>query len=71
MKTIYIDYPVEMSFNTKKEFQNNDERTTYLHQVLRRKKVDSPCHAYTDYVVEHADIAPIKQDNWEVWAVGS
>lgn len=72
MKSIYIDYPQEMVFRTRKQFETNEERTIYLQQILRRKKVDSPCHAYTDYVVEHANISPrIELDDWEVWYVGS
>ena len=73
MKTIWIDYPQEMFFHTKKQFNTNEERTTYLHQVLGRKKVDSPNHKYTDYVVEHAEISPRIEvaGDWEVWVVGS
>jgi len=72
MKSIYIDYPQEMVFRTRKQFETNEERTIYLQQILRRNKVDSPSHAYSDYVVEHADISPRKElDDWEVWVVGS
>jgi hypothetical protein len=70
MKTIYIDYPTDFSFKTKKTFTNNEERTKYLHQVLRRKKVESPCHDYSDYVVEDVEGGRF-YGNDEYWCVGS
>jgi hypothetical protein len=70
MKTIYIDYPTDYSFKTKKTFVSNEERTKYLHQVLRRNKVESPCHDYSDYVVE--GVEPIgKANEREYWLIGS
>jgi hypothetical protein len=68
MKTIYIDYPTDLSFKTKKTFTNNEERTKYLHQVLRKRKVESPSHDYTDYVVEDITEYSCLQ---ELWVVGS
>ena len=68
MKTIFIDYPTMFSFRTRKTFTNNDERTKYLHYVLRKNKVDSPSHDYTDYVVE--DITWVF-DKSEFWIIGS
>jgi hypothetical protein len=68
MREIFIDYPTNFSFKTRKTFTNNDERTNYLHQVLRRNKVDSPCHGYDEYVVE--EIEPIG-DTREYWVIGS
>ena len=69
-KTIFIDYPTMFHFNTDKDFSNNQERTEYLHEVLKNNKVNSPCHAYTDYVVEA--IEPIgKKGEREYWAIGS
>ena len=44
MKTIVIDYPTKLSFRTKKEFANDNERTEYLQKLLRRKHVYSPNH---------------------------
>jgi hypothetical protein len=69
MKTIFIDYPTNFSFKTKKTFTTNEERTQHLQQVLRRKKVESPCHDYTDYVVETADKLGCYDS--EYWCVGS
>ena len=69
MKTIFIDYPTNLSFKTKKTFASNEERTKHLHQVLRRKKVESPCHDYTDYVVEMVE--PNKYGSFEFWIIGS
>jgi hypothetical protein len=64
---IYIDYPVNMCFKTRFEFDNDEERTKYLHKVLKKNKVDSPLHDYTDYVVERTEI----NRYWEEWTIGS
>jgi len=71
MKTIYIDYPTDYFFKTKKTFTNNEERTKYLHQVLRRNKVEIPYyHDYSDFVVE--GVEPIgKVNEREYWLIGS
>jgi len=68
MKTIFIDYPTNFSFKTKKTFTTNEERTQHLQQVLRRNKVESPCHGYNEYVVE--DITWVFAQS-EYWIVGS
>jgi len=70
MKTIFIDYPTNFSFKTKKTFTTNEERTQHLQQVLRKNKVDSPCHDYTDYVVEDVD-TNMYYGNCEYWIIGS
>ena len=64
---IYISYPVNMCFKTRFEFENDEERTKYLHKVLKKNKVDSPCHDYTDYVVEKVEVSRY----WEEWTIGS
>jgi hypothetical protein len=69
MKTIHIDYPINYSFKTKKTFNSNEERTKYLHQVLRRNKIESPCHDYTDYLVENVD--KLGCYDTEYWCIGS
>ena len=68
MTTIFIDYPTEFVFRTKKTFTNDDERTDYLHTVLRRNKVKSPSHNYTDYVVEDVFMHGA---NVQEWIIGS
>jgi hypothetical protein len=68
MKTIFIDYPTNFSFRTRKTFTNNDERTKYLHYVLRKNKVDSPCHGYNEYAVEGITWV---FDKSEYWIIGS
>jgi hypothetical protein len=68
MTTIFIDYPTEFSWKTKKTFSNNAERTEYVRQVLKRKKVESPCHDYDDYVVEFTKSIKPK---YEYWILGS
>jgi hypothetical protein len=70
MKTIFIDYPIDFSFKTKKTFTTNEERTQHLQQVLRRKKVESPSHDYSDYVVEGIEVSRF-YGNDEFWIVGS
>jgi hypothetical protein len=67
--TICIDYPTELCFKTKFEFNNNEERTNFLIKKLRNKKVDSPCHNYEDYVVEYTE--KIRGEGYEYWAVAS
>ena len=69
MKTIFIDYPIKFSFKTKKTFVSNEERTNHLHKVLKRHKIESPCHEYTDYVIE--DICRFYNNDNEYWLVGS
>jgi hypothetical protein len=69
MTTIYIDYPTEFVFRTRKTFTNDDERTDYLHTVLRRNKVSSPSHNYTDYVVEGVIVN--ESNETEQWIIGS
>jgi hypothetical protein len=64
---IYISYPVNMCFKTRFEFENDEERTKYLHKVLKKNKVYSPLHDYTDYVVEAVEVSTY----WEEWVVGS
>jgi hypothetical protein len=70
MKIIFIDYPTNFSFSTNRTFNNNDERTEYLHQVLSLHQVNSPSHDYSDYVVEYVE--PIgKVNEREFWLIGS
>lgn len=68
MKRILIDYPDIISFKTNKEFKNNDERTNWLVSAMTRKKIHSPNHAYTDYVVEFVENI---DENTEYWGIGS
>ena len=68
MKKIIIDYPVLTEFKTYKKFKDDDERTEWLVSTLSKKKIHSPCHDYTDYVVELVE----KIDNQtEYWVIGS
>lgn len=67
MKTIFIDYPQEMTFRTKKNFQNLDDRTEYLRKVLKRKEYNS-FHHPDDFVVE---LVENKNEYFEVWIIGS
>jgi len=68
MKTIIIDYPTNFTFRTKKTFSNDEERTLYLHKVLKRDRVESPCHLYTDYSVEFVETL---SNGTEFWGIGS
>lgn len=67
MTTVTIDYPTNFTFRTRKIFLDDKERTKYLHRVLRVKKVPSPLHEYTDYVVEDVQ----SWGNYEFWVIGS
>ncbi len=65
---IFIDYPVVMCFKTQFEFENYEERTTYLHKVLKKHNYNLP-HDYYNYVVEIS-----KKTGWyndERWTIGS
>jgi hypothetical protein len=67
-REIFISYPVVMCFKTQFEFENDEERTTYLHKVLKKNQFDL-LHDYTDYVVEIS-----KKTGWyndERWTIGS
>ena len=77
-QTITIkDYPQTFSFTTitkLKPFNNDDPdiescevRQRLLLKNLKKYKIDSPCHLYTDYVVE--SVYPT--DNGEIWFLGS
>jgi hypothetical protein len=68
MTTVFIDYPTQFSFRTKKQFANDMERTTYLHSVLKRNNVPSPCHGYNEYVVEFIETI---SEGYEFWFIGS
>ena len=68
MKTIFIDYPTNFSFSTNRTFNNDDERTEYLHQVLSLHQVDSPCHGYDEYAVEGIELIG---NTREYWLIGS
>lgn len=67
-KIIVIDYPVEMTFITRKDFKTNTDRTKHLRSILRKNRIESPNHDYNDYVVEfHQQM----EDDSEYWIVGS
>jgi hypothetical protein len=67
-KIIIIDYPIEMTFITRKDFKDNTDRTNHLRNVLRKKQIESPNHDYNDYVVEfHQEL----EGSSEYWIVGS
>lgn len=72
MLIITIDYPSFASFTIRAgKFKNNNDlksRTKELHRLLKRSRVDSPCHDYSDYVVEGVEIT---SNGREFWVVGS
>ena len=82
MKTIFIDdYPTNMCFDVRKELPeftgDCPVRNKILHYQLKKQNVDSPCHAYSDYVVEcveqmnaYNELAD-KYEDIEVWVIGS
>lgn len=75
MTTIHIDYPIQMSFRTKKVFSNDDERTDYLHVVLKRKArfVNIQTHHHwSDFVVELVEhVGTFDGKEHQYWVVGS
>lgn len=66
---IIIDYPVNAELITTKVFTNLDERTKWIQETIRRKKLNESCrHHHTDFVVEFIrDV----EDGKEYWGIGS
>jgi hypothetical protein len=75
MTTIYIDYPTQMVFRTKKTFENDRERTEYLHDVLKRKVKEwriYSFHHWSDFVVELVeDRTTDTGHKFQYWVIGS
>jgi hypothetical protein len=68
-RTVVIDYPgIELRFNTRKLFKSNEERTSYLHKMLKKHKVNVPNHDINDLVVEFSQYKGFLSD---LWVVGS
>jgi hypothetical protein len=70
-RILIVDYPTTMTFEVRKELPEFNDycevRQKILLYQLRKQKIESPCHSYTDYVVE--DIFPL--NDGEVWIIGS
>jgi len=75
-KTIFIkNYPATFSFTTPDILPERPEnksidcrvRDNMLHRELEKQGINSPNHAYTDYIVELI----LKHGNNETWIVGS
>jgi hypothetical protein len=68
---LILDYPFNMTFQVRKELPEFDDycevRQKILLYQLRKQKIYSPCHLYTDYVVEA--VVPMKDS--EIWIIGS
>lgn len=72
MKTIIINhYPATFTFKVRKElpvFEDYCEvREEILLRQLRKQKIYSPCHSYTEYVIEMVETF----DGGEEWIIGS
>lgn len=72
MKTIIIEtYPAPMTFKVKKELPeftfNCPVRNKILLYQLKKQKVNSPCHGYSEYGVDCITTF----DGGEVWEIGS
>lgn len=68
---ITIDYPVEATFEVRKNLQTDKEKTEYLRKWLKKNKINSPCHDYSDYHVEKVISYSKFKLNSEYWIVGS
>ena len=70
-RIIIQHYPATFYFDVRKDLPEFDGycpvRQEILLRQLRRQKIDSPCHSYTDYVVEIVE--PIL--GGEIWQLGS
>lgn len=75
MTTIYIDYPKQMVFRTKRQFNNDQERTEYLHDVLKRKVKEwriYSFHHWSDFVVELVENRTTDTGHeFQYWVIGS
>lgn len=66
------NYPSSFKFKTEDDLPEFEygcsERTNRLHQAMHDLNIDSPCHAYEDYIVE-----AVKKDKAgnETWTLGS
>ncbi len=72
MKRVVIQYyPATFSFDVRKELPPFEYgckvRQEILLRQLRRKHIYSPCHAYTDYVIEAVET----HHCGEIWHLGS
>jgi hypothetical protein len=72
MKRIVIEhYPATFIFDVRKELPEFEYgckvRQEILLRQLKRQNIDSPCHAYSDYVIEHVE----KHYTGEYWILGS
>jgi hypothetical protein len=80
IKTITVlDYPANFSFKIRTNLppikmsrsasviENCDVRNKLLHRHMREQNIYSPCHMWTDYVVE--DVETTKDG--EIWQLGS
>ena len=65
-----VDYPSSFNFITDKplpEFYYGCEvRTKLLHEAMESQQIESPCHAYDDYIVEAIDIKPNGSEDWQI-----
>jgi len=68
---LILDYPTNMTFQVRKDLPEFDEycdvRQKILLYQLRKQKIESPMHHYTDYVIEA--VVPMKDS--EIWIIGS
>jgi len=66
---IIIDYPIQADLTTRKVFTNFKERTKWIQETIRRKKLNESCnHHHTDFVVEFIQDV---DDDVEYWGIGS
>lgn len=70
---IVQEYPCTFNFKTRKKLPkfryDCPTRRKILVDAMRRMKIKSPSHLYTDYVVEVIECYPA--ENAEVWHLGS
>ena len=72
MKTIIINhYPATFTFKVRKELPEFEDyceiREEILHRQLRKQKIYSPCHSYSEYIVEAIETF----DGGEEWIIGA
>jgi hypothetical protein len=66
---IEVDYPVRDVLITYKTFENDEERTKWFQNTIKRKPhFDNGCHHWSDYVVEKVESLG---SDYQYWVIGS
>lgn len=74
---VVMHYPATFSFFTNETITDFNEETgcslrdRILHEELKRQKIDSPYHHYSEYTVEEVETTTFGGIETELWGLGS